>query len=272
MARALVPRKSDMPDRKRFPKNNQFCYRWRVVDNFSKTIEREMFEQHLNGGQFHQSLQNERILALYKMTYRRRKNDFISQLTQDAMTFLENRRNAVSIALNEESAYTKSMVNLIDSVFNLLLSCSIELNTVLGFSELFVAATEPEVQTYHSNGQTRVRSLNCRFSTSVFSLVLHGQKDKIHCYVVPVEDLLGSRNPAGEHEPLAVCSAEFTDGTPKWNVEMDVSDSNEPYSIRKKFSTHEMSDENMENLCHYLLRHLIDKTQLVLSNSQAVGF
>ena len=105
MSKSSLRTKSiDLKARKQFPKNNFFCYRWRVVDTFNKTIERELYQMQLTGGDYHQSLLNERILALYKMSYRRRKNDFISGLTRDAMTFLENRRTALSEAVQQESA------------------------------------------------------------------------------------------------------------------------------------------------------------------------
>jgi hypothetical protein len=249
MSKALTPKKSDLRDIKLFPKNNFFCYRWRVVDNFNKTFERELVQQHLEGGLYHQSLQNERILALYKMSYRkRRKNDFISQLTQDAMTFLDSRRTALSKAVREESAYTKSMANVVDAIFNILLSCSIELNTVLGFSELFVAATEPEVQTYTVNGQTKVRSLHARFSTSVFSLVMHGHKNRIDFYVVPVEELIGNKHPGSGYQPVVSCEAEIDGSDVNWNANGQT-----------------LTEEMMETVCHITLRQLVEATQQVLA-------
>jgi len=249
MSKALTPKKSDLRDIKVFPKNNFFCYRWRVVDNFNKTFERELFQQHLTGGLYHQSLQNELILALYKMGYRkRRKNDFISQLTQDAMAFLDGRRTALSKALREESAYTKSMANVVDAIFNILLSCSIELNTVLGFSELFVAATEPEVQTYTVGGQTKVRSLHARFSTSIFSLVMHGHKNRIDFYVVPVEELIGNKHPGSGYPPVVSCVAEIDGSDVNWSA-----------------NGQDLTEEMMETVCHITLRQLVEATQQVLA-------
>lgn len=269
MARALTPRKSDMRAQKRFPKNNAFCYRWRVVDNFNKTVERELFDLHLTGGAYHQSLQNERILALYKMTYRRNKSDFISKLTQDALSFLDDRRTALSKQVQEESVYTKSMATLVDSLFNILLSCSIELNTVLGFSELFVAATEPEVQTYTQSGQSKVRSMHFRFSTSTFGLVVHGQKNRINFYVVPIEELFGSKHGSSGQEPIASCIASINDDNVVWTMEVPDFDPNDPYSPART-KTHDLSDDAMEAVSHYALRYLIEATQKTLSQISPV--
>jgi hypothetical protein len=250
MGRALTTRKSDLRNEKLFPKNNYFCYRWRVQDNFSRTVEREMYHMHLSGGAYHTSLQNERILALYKMTYRRRKNDFISQLTRDAMVFIENRRSELSKAVQEESSYTKSMTTAADAIFNILLSCSIELNTVLGFSELFVAATEPEMETYTVRGQTKIKALHARFTTSVYSLIVHGQKNRIELFVVPVEDLIGNKNPGQGREPIGFCLGEIADDDVTWTCDGD-----------------ELCEEVMENLCHKALRELIEATQTALART-----
>jgi hypothetical protein len=269
MVRALAPRKSDMRSQKRYPKNNAFCYRWRVIDNFNKTVERELFDLHLSGGAYHQSLQNERILALYKMTYRRNKSDFISKLTQDAMSFLDNRRSVLSKQVQEESAYTKSMAMIVDSLFNIVLSCSIELNTVLGFSELFVAATEPEVETYTSNGQSKVRSLHFRFSTSTFGLVVHGQKNRINFYVVPIEELFGSKNPSSAHEPIASCTGGLVDDDVQWTMEVPDFNPNDPYAPATT-KTHELTEDAMEAVCHYALRYLIEATQKTLAHNVPV--
>jgi hypothetical protein len=267
MGRALTPRKSDMlRHATKYPKNNYFCYRWRVVDNFSKSIDREQYHQQLFGGEYYQSLQNERILALYKMTYHRRKNDFLSKLTQDARSFLDGRRTALAQAVREESAFTKSMATQVDSIFNILLSCSIELNTVLGFSELFVAATEPEVQTYTSGGQTKVRSLHCRFSTNSHSLVLHGRKNRIDVFVLPVEDLLGAKNPGEDHEPMAVCIAETTGEDVVWNVDIVTKECEGPYApVKRTHKKYKLTEETMETLCHFALKELIESTQMMLS-------
>lgn len=248
MAKSLRSKAIDLKARKQFPKNNFFCYRWRVVDNFNKSVERELNELHLSGGDYHKSLLNERILALYKMGYRRSKNDFMSKLTQDAMAFLEGRRTALSKAVQDESAFTKSMAMLVDSIFNVLLSCSIELNTVLGFSELFVAATEPEVQTYGSGGRTKIKSLHARFSTSMFSLVLHGYKNKIEFYVVPVEELIGKQHPGSGHEPVATCVAEMNGKEVGWLCDGQA-----------------FTEEQMESTCHMALKVLLENTQNMLS-------
>ncbi len=265
MGRAWTQRKSDMRVVTKFPKNNRFCYRWRVVDNFNKSIERDMFEQHLNGGSYYKSLQNEHILALYKMTYTRRKNDFISQLTQDAMSFLTDRRTALSQAVREETFYTKSMASIVDHLFNVLLSCSIEMNTVLGFSELFIAATEPEVQTYTSNGESKIRSLYCRFSTSIFSIVIYGHKNRVEMYVVPIEDLFGNKELAGGHEPIALCIATLDGEKVNWSSHVVQIESSSPYDQRKEQVVAPLTEETMEGLCHLVLRELIEKTQQVLA-------
>lgn len=250
----VLNQKVDVKARQHFPKNNFFCYRWRVIDNFDKSIDREMYHQQLTGGRQHQSLLNERILALYKMSYRRRKNDFISKLTQDAMSFLEGRRKALSLAVQEDRSYTKSMVDIVDTFFNILLSCSIELNTVLGFSELFISTTEPELQTYMVGGQLRVRSVHARFSTSQFSIVLFGQRNVINFYVVPVDSLIGSQHPGSGREPMISCVAQMINDQVQWFID-DIP----------------INEDVVEAACHSCLREMMESTQSVVSRMALVG-
>lgn len=239
----------DWRARLHFPKNNFFCYRWRVVDTFNRSIDREMFHMQLQGGNFHQALVNERVLALYKMSYRKTKNDFMSQITQSAVTFLESRRKALSEAVQKESCYTASMTEMVETIFNILLSCSIELNTVLGFSELFVAATEPEVVTYSASGHTKQTSLRARLSTSLFSLVIHGQKNQIAFYLLPVEDLIGLTHTANGREPMHLINATIEDEQVVWRIGGDIIN----------------DDDALEEHCMRVLHQLIQSTQDVLS-------
>lgn len=251
MTKALQRQEIDIKARKHFPKNNFFCYRWRVVDEFSKAVDREMYQMQLNGGAFHQSLVNERIMALYKMGYRKTKNDFMSQITQSAMVFLQGRRTALSKAVQDESMYTSSMKEMVETMFNILLSCSIELNTVLGFSELFVAATEPEIVTFQSGSTTKISSLRARLSSSMYSLLIHGQKDKILFYILPVEDLIGLSPSVNGYEPIKVIQAHIEEGAVIWEID------------GKK-----VNEDSLEDACLRALHALIQATEQVLSQMQ----
>jgi len=248
--KTFTPQQIDWRARARFPKNNFFCYRWRVVDNFNKSIEREMFEMNLQAGNFHKALVNEKVLALYKMSYRKTKNDFMSQITQSALEFLENRRQELSEAVKEEATYTTSMTEMIHAMFNILLSCSIELNTVLGFSELFVAAMEPEAVTITKGNQTKLGSLRARLTTTMFSLVIHGQKNQIAAYVLPVEDLIGLST-AGREPMVLLQATREEDDSIIWEID------GEP-----------LDEDMLEETCLRLLHQLVQRTQDVIGNSE----
>lgn len=248
-AKTFKAQQIDWRARARFPKNNFFCYKWRVIDNFNKSIERDLFEMNLQGGNFHKALVNEQVLALYKMSYHTTKNDFMSQITKNAQDFLENRRKALSDAAKEETTYTASMSQMMHAMFNILLSCSIELNTVLGFSELFIAATEPEVLTITKGRQTKLGSLNARLTTTLFSLVIHGQRNQIAAYVLPVEDLI-NLSTAGK-EPMVLLQARREDDDAIiWEID------DEP-----------LDEDMLEETCLTLLHQLVQKTQDLLGKT-----
>ena len=56
----------DETNRQKFPKNNFFAYRWRVLDNFSKSIDRQLFQMQVQGSGNNKTLLSERILQQHK--------------------------------------------------------------------------------------------------------------------------------------------------------------------------------------------------------------
>src|ERR1700678_1143561 len=75
----------------KYPKNNYFCYRWRVVDEFNKQIDRDMHQMRVFGGDFHQSLINEKVLSTFKTAKLKTNTDFMQRIMADAGDFMENR-------------------------------------------------------------------------------------------------------------------------------------------------------------------------------------
>ena len=241
--------------RLRFPKNNYFCYRWRVLDNFNRSIDREWSQMRIQGGTSPESLINERILALYKTTFRKStKNDFMSQITKSALIFLENRKKSLSEAVREETSYNSSMTMVVDRVYDLILACSTELNAVLGFSELFVAATEPDVFTLTTNGTARIVSVRTRFSTNHYSLVVQGRKNEIAFYVLPVEDLIGLPHGENGRAPFLLLDATIEEDEVVW-----------------RSNAQELDEDSLEDTCMTALNELMQVTKATLLSRSAVA-
>lgn len=244
MLRHLISRQ-EVENRQNFPKNNYFCYRWRVKDHFNKSIERQMFHLAVHGADNHKSLMNHKVLQLHKSRFTGNRRDLVVNLAQDAISFLDMRRMEHSKSSKEQVLYSTAMIEMVDMCFNLLLSCATELNTILGLSELFVTATEPNFEVKDKTKETVCSFTQCRFSTSLFSLVMEGRRERIKFYIVPADELIAIEEVGLQYESIASWKARFgKDGQVIWMCQ-----------------GMELSDEILEVSAIQLLSQLIEKTK-----------
>lgn len=244
MLRDLVSREQ-VANRQNFPKNNYFCYKWRVKDNFNRSIDRQMFHLSVHGADNHKSLMSHKMLQLHKSRFKGNRRDMVVNLAQDAMEFLEQRRLEHSVHSNEQVIYSTAMTDMVEMCFNLLLSCATELNTILGLSELFITATEPNFEIKDKTKETVCSYTQCRFSTSLYSLVMEGRREKINFYIVPSDELISVEEVALQYESIT-----------KWSATM-----NKNKQAVWMSQGMELNDDVLEVSAIQLLSQLIDKTK-----------
>jgi hypothetical protein len=75
-------------------------------------------------------------------------------------------------------------------IFNVLLAFSAELNSLMGLSELFITACEPEAKKVGSAKEALTHVVQAGFSTNLYRLVIDGRLDCINFYIVPADTLL----------------------------------------------------------------------------------
>jgi hypothetical protein len=233
----------------RFPKNNYFCYRWRIVDEFNKSIDRDLHNARVYGGDFHQSLVNQRVLSTFKTAKLKYNQNFMDEITADALDFLQTRKQKASEVNELEQIYCKSMAAVLQGLFDILLSCSIEFNTQLGFSELFIASMEPEIMTF-TTPTAKTTSLRARFSTSHFSLVMNGFKNELKFFLLPVEDLMGLSSMGYGREALLTIKGGLTDDGVNWSTEDGV-----------------ITEDEAEKICLDAMKRLVEQTCTVLAHT-----
>ena len=244
MLRHLIS-KQEVENRRNFPKNNYFSYQWRVKDHFNKSIDRQMFHLSVHGADNHKSLMNHKVLQLHKSRFTGNRRDLVVNLAQDAMAFLDKRREEHSKSSKEQVLYSSSMTGLVENSFNLLLSCATELNTILGLSELFITATEPNLEVQDKTKETVCSYTQCRFSTSLFSLVMEGRRERIKFYVVPADELISMDEVGVQYEAVST-----------W-----VGKLHENGDVTWKSQGMELNDDMLEISAIQLLGKLIDKTK-----------
>ena len=233
----------------KFPKNNYFCYRWRIVDEFNRSIDRDLHNARVFGGDFHQSLVNQRVLSTFKTTKLKYNQNFMQQITEDALEFLETRKKRATEASELESIFAKSGSAVLQGLFDILLSCSIEFNTRLGFSELFIASMEPEMMTF-TTPTMKTTSLRARFSTSSFSLVMNGYKNELKFFILPVEDLMGLSSMGYGREAFLTIKGDITDEGVVWSTSNGI-----------------LTEDEAERICLDAMKRLVEQTCAVLSHS-----
>lgn len=232
-------------------KQNLFCYRWRVIDSRSQTVDRSFDHLHILDCEYERSIVNEQILSSYKMRYRTSQSDMMSDLLENALEFLDGRRKEASRSMQEETVYTESMADRVNHIFNVMLSCSIEMNTVLGFSELYLAVTEPELVAGALNNQQKISALRARVSTSLYSIVVHGSKNQIKFYLMPIREMIGLENASAAYTPIATIHADIIDKQVLWF---------------ESESQKEVSNDSLDELCINLIKQLIDSTKAALTS------
>ncbi|MBX9669024.1 MAG: hypothetical protein K2X93_15475, partial [Candidatus Obscuribacterales bacterium] len=201
---------NEVRNRQHFPKNNLFCYRWRVLDNFNKSNDRQAFHLSHQTADNHFSLMSDKFLQLYKSRLTSSRNDLIVDLAQDAIKFLNRRKHEHFELTKVEVMLSKAVQELMERVFNTLLSFSTELNSVLGLSELFIAATEPEIKKRSNSSEASIALyIQAHLSTSLFRLVMEGRHDHICFYLIPADNIMAIQDLARQYEPVAAWKAQF---------------------------------------------------------------
>lgn len=236
----------ELKNRQTYPKNNFFCYKWRIKDHFNRSIDRQMFHLKSLGASNDISLMNDRIMQLYKTSFGSSRKDLIVDLAQEAMSFLDKRRSQQKRVQAKEMVLSQATIELVQYAANVLLGYATELNSLMGLSELFITAAEPEARKLGmgtEGGITHV--VQAGFSTSSFRLVVEGRLECINFYLVPADTLLTLNEIALNYEPLE-----------RWRSH--VAPSGDVYWTT---SEEPIAEDMVEIICAALMRALIAATQ-----------
>lgn len=243
---------TEVTNRQKFPKNNYFCYRWRILDYFSTSADRQKHQQELLVGGKDRSLLSDKILQLHKARYQGSRQDLIADLAQDAMQFLDRRRKESRKTSEESRLFFKAIRDLMQRTFKTLLAFSTELNTLLGLSELFITASEPEVAGRVNNDET-MPYVQCSLSTTLFRLLVDGRRDSIAFYLLPTDNI-GALTDLGPYAPVV-----------EWKAQV-----NSQKGVFWVSETGALTGEMLEVACAELLRLLLGATQEMLSPNKEV--
>lgn len=145
--------------------------------------------------------------------------------------------------------------SLMDRIFSIFRAYSTELNSMLGLSELFITATEPQVtKRTTQNPASRAICVQSNIATSFFRLVIEGKQDTISFYLIPTNSTLSL------NEVSLRCSA-----LSSWKAHFGARDHviwESPEGI--------LTEELLNVACLDLIRHLIDASLEVSEQEHTV--
>lgn len=241
----------DVRERQKFPKNNFFNYRWRVLDNFSKQIDKHLFNLQAKISGTNNTVLSERIIQGYQASLSgsdssTKNNDLIGDLAQDAMQFVAQRNNENRVSAKSEVVISKATTSLINRTFKTLLALSTELNSVLGFSDLSVRATEPEVTKRAGKSESsHATCVQASIFTGLFRLLIEGKDSALSFYMIPTANLSAMIDASSIYKPFTVWRANFAEGDQVYWITPD--------GI--------LTEEMLDRACAELIRWLIETTQ-----------
>ena len=172
------------------------------------------------------------------------------------MQFLDRRRQDNNKNSKAELLLSKATQGLMDRTFNTLLAFSTELNTLLGVSELFIIATEPEVTKRVTEGTTsHATCIQSHIATTQFRIVIEGKHDTISFYMIPADSILAhGADMQARYQPISTWTAQFAAQDQVYWVS----------------ANGVMTEGMLDTACAELIRILIDATQEAIAPHHAV--
>lgn len=192
---------------------------------------------------------SQRILENYRLSAQPVRPDYLDYLAQKSLTFadeLEQRKNSQTDTYDP----VQSTRAVVDRIYGLLDSYTIELNKILRTHDLFISATAPshsqEVLEYDRARQPlkTLTVYRARFSTTRLSLVVRGLGNLVQFFLMPGDRVIGLSRAEAELSPLMVFQSEQGLTGASWFVECKP-----------------LTDDRLERYSLLALEHLLDKTR-----------
>lgn len=174
-----------------------FDQKWGKNAGFLKNTDRARYKTFEVTEQDHAAQIHDRILVMHKTPINTERGEFLSRIADESRSFLAMQRAMREQAALEDTICQTSMTTMMDHLFEIFKAYAYELNNAVGFSQLHMAATNPQSVTEVTkfdkmrNPLETVTHQRARLSTSRFSLVLKGDKKGIEFFIIPVDKALG---------------------------------------------------------------------------------
>jgi len=232
-------------------KESYFGKRWSAVAGLNKQIDRQGYEF----AEMDQCAPTRQLSNHFINRYRYRNLSpdfvtFVDRMRDDSMSFVAEQRGMRLQQIERMALLNAAGVELLNTIYQNLSMCAVELNNTLGFSELNIVMTAPqfvsEAVTFSKSRQPLqvVTYYRARLATPSFSLVLRAKEGKIEFFVLPTIAVLGLSKMENAYPCIAAVTANLENGDVEWEID------------RKP-----LTGDRMKELSMVLFKHLLEKTR-----------
>jgi hypothetical protein len=247
---------------KTISKEPYFDKKWGTQSAFDKNVDRSNYElENTNQEQAAAAQIHDQILVMFKTTKKKfdvDRSSFLNKLAHDSMDFIQEQRDRTLRARREEELCQNSMAVMTEHIFEILKSYSYELNNALGYGHFHVAATNPqtvtEVLKFSPNRQPEetITYYRARLSTTLFSLVLRGDRHGIQFFIIPVSRAIGLSKQESYFMPIMRLATCLDNGQVTWKTQ----------------DGRQLTANMVEFICMDLFRQLIEETKAQLRRNE----
>jgi hypothetical protein len=233
-------------------KESYFGKRWSAVAGLNKQIDRGGYEfEEVDQCAPARELSNHFI---NRYRYRNLPADFVTfvdRLRDDSISFVAEQRGMRLQQIERMAMLNAAGVELLNTIYQNLAMCAMELNNTLGFSELNIVMTAPqfvtEAVTFSKARQPLqvVTYYRARLATPTFSLVLRAKEGTMEFFVLPTIAVLGLSKMESAYPCVASLTANLENDTIEWEID------------RKP-----LTGDRIKDLSMVIFRQLMEKTRM----------
>lgn len=182
------------------------------------------YPSNISSGRDYTAEVTEQILSSYDTGACESRATFMKRLINDSMQHLADQQGARMHSSREQAAFGRAVADLVKWFFGQLELCSYEFNRVVGWGELNITTTAPDIVTevLRTNrfGEIleSVTHFRARLSTRHMSLVIRGSKRRIDFFLIPVDKVIGLSRAESTFVPVASLTAQGNADTIWWEV------------------------------------------------------
>lgn len=202
----------------------EFRSQWEYTPSLPKEIEKAAYETSTGMTQDLTAELTDQIIGSYQTCINAEQKDWMKRLAQESVQYLADRRGVKQRRVREDAFMNQEAALLVQRIYSVLRTFSVDYNGQIGWTELFVTCTKPsivtEVTRYNILREPieTVTNLRARFSTALWSIVIRAQKDKVEFLLVPASKTIGLSKAESQYIPALTINGKLEGNQVNWTI------------------------------------------------------